>query len=216
MRVKRIAAAALILFFVIALVTTLCNYIVAEKSKPYLFDSKNEIPRVTVGLLLGTSKTLGKGIPNAYFFNRIAAAHELYKEGIIRKIIVSGDNGRKEYDEPTDMKMELVKLGIDSNDIILDYAGFRTYDSVIRLKEIFGQTKAIIISQKFHNERAVYIGQRNGMLLYGYNAKDVSAYYGFRTKVREWFARDKVMLDLALGVKPKFLGEKIKLTHEIW
>ena len=209
MRLKKIVITAIICLFVIAMGTVVCNYIVIERSEKFLFDSTKEIPDVKVGLLLGTSKTLSSGTRNEYFFNRVAAAHELYKAGIIRKIIVSGDNGRKEYDEPTDMKMELVKLGVDSNDIILDYAGFRTYDSVIRLKEIFGQTKAIIISQKFHNERAVYIGQRTGMQLYGYNAKDVSAYYGMKTRIREWFARDKVMLDLALGIKPKFLGEKI-------
>ncbi len=93
----------------------------------------------------------------------------------------------------------------------MDYAGFRTFDSVKRLREIFGQHAAIIISQKFHNERAIYIANKLNMNLYGYNAKDVGKYYGFKTMIREKFARVKVILDFIFGVKPRFLGEKIEV-----
>lgn len=107
------------------------------------------------------------------------------------------------------MKLELAKKGIDTTKIYLDYAGFRTYDSVIRAKEIFGQDSLLFISQAFHNERAVYIAQQNGMVAYGFNAKDVNAFNGFKTKLREYLARNKVFVDQLFNVKPKFLGDKI-------
>jgi SanA protein len=107
------------------------------------------------------------------------------------------------------MKDELIKRGIPENKIYLDYAGFRTYDSVYRMKEIFGQNRFTIISQGFHNQRAVYIASALHLDAVGFNAKDVNAYNGFKTKVREKLARVKVIIDFALKTKPKFLGEKI-------
>jgi SanA protein len=166
---------------------------------------------MNTGLLLGTSKYLKSGYPNLYFSYRIEAATELFKAGKIRNIIISGDNGRSSYDEPTDMKNELIKNGVDSNHIYLDYAGFRTFDSVVRVKEIFGQDSVLFISQKFHNERAVYIADQLGITAYGYNAKDVAKLFGIKTKIREKFARVKVILDFMIGTKPKFLGEKVKI-----
>lgn len=188
-----------------------CNHIIVQASEKYLYNTTDKIPRCKAALLLGTSKNLSNGKINAYFQNRIDATVDLYHSGVISKIVISGDNSRVGYDEPTDMKNELVKNGVDSNSIILDYAGFRTFDSMYRLKEIFGQDTAIVISQKFHNERAIYIAQHLDMVTYGYNAKDVNKYYGFKTNIREKFARVKMMLDFVTGIKPKFLGEKIKI-----
>ena len=162
-----------------------------------------------MGLLLGTSKKVKSGRNNQYFFNRIDATVDLYKNGKIKNVIISGDHGRKDYNEPEDMKTELMKGGIPDSVIYLDYAGFRTLDAVIRAKEVFGQASFLVISQQFHNERAVFIARHLGISAFGYNAKEVGARYGFRTKVREFFARDKVFLDLIFGVKAKFLGEKI-------
>lgn len=99
--------------------------------------------------------------------------------------------------------------GIPAHKIYEDFAGFRTLDSVVRAKEIFGQKSFIIISQKFHNERAIFLAQKNGILAYGYNAKDVNQKAGFKTNVREKFARVKVFIDLLIGKEPKFSGEKI-------
>jgi SanA protein len=112
-----------------------------------------------VGLVLGTSQYLKNGYLNWYFKYRIEATVELYKKGKIDFILVSGDNSHKNYDEPTAFKNELIKRGIPADQIYLDYAGFRTLDSVVRAKEIFGQTSITIISQKFHNERAIYWSQ---------------------------------------------------------
>ncbi len=162
-----------------------------------------------MGLLLGTGKFLKNGWKNLYFFNRIDATEQLYKSGKIQYILISGDNSTKNYSEPEDMQAELIKRGIPADKIVLDFAGFRTLDSVVRAKEIFGQNSFIIISQKFHNERAIFLARKYGIEAYGFNAKDVNKYFGFKTKIREYFARVKVFVDFTLGIEPKFGGEKI-------
>jgi SanA protein len=136
---------------------------------------------------------------------------ELYKKSKIKYVIISGDNSKSTYDEPTDMKNELVKRGIPESVIFLDYAGFRTFDSVIRAQKVFSQTEFTVISQQFHNERAIVIARHYGIKAIGYNAKDVTAYNGFKTKVREKFARVKLFLDFIIGNEPKFLGKKIEI-----
>jgi SanA protein len=169
----------------------------------------NDIPKNEVGLLLGTSKTLSSGVENLYYKYRIEAAVELYKNEKINYIIVSGDNSTKEYNEPINMQKDLIKKGVNSEDIFLDYAGFRTLDSVVRSKEIFRQEKITIISQRFHNERAVFIAMSRDIQAIGFNARDVSLKYGFKTRVREYFARVKMILDIILNKQPRFLGEEI-------
>ena len=168
-----------------------------------------KLPNEKVGLLLGTGKFLKNGCKNLYFFNRIDATEQLYKSGKIQYILISGDNSTKNYSEPEDMQAELIKRGIPADKIVLDFAGFRTLDSVVRAKEIFGQNSFIIISQKFHNERAIFLARKYGIEAYGFNAKDVNKYFGFKTKVREYFARAKVFVDFTLGIEPKLGGEKI-------
>jgi SanA protein len=137
------------------------------------------------------------------------AAVDLYKSGKIQYIVISGDNGSKVYNEPMDMKNELIRFGIPAERIFLDYAGFRTYDSIIRMNKIFGQKNFTVISQDFHTRRAVYIAKRVHLNAIGYNAKDVNKYYGFKTMLREKFARVKVFIDLLFNKKPKFLGEPV-------
>ena len=109
------------------------------------------------------------------------------------------------------MRVDLIRAGIDSTILYLDYAGFRTFDSIKRLKEVFGQDSVTIISQKFHNERAIYIACKEGMTAIGFNARDVGAEEGFWTEVREKLARVKVFLDEAIGKQPKFLGQRIQI-----
>ncbi|MDY3363391.1 ElyC/SanA/YdcF family protein [Riemerella anatipestifer] len=195
---------------IVSIVTVIlwCNYIIKSQSENYIFSNISDVPTKKVGLVLGTSKYLQNGIPNYYFKYRIDAAAELYKNGKVQYFIVSGDNSRKDYNETEDMKLDLMAHGIPENHIYQDFAGFRTLDSVIRAEDIFGQKTFIIISQKFHNERAVYLARKNGLEAYGYNAQDVNTYAGFKTQVREYFARVKVFYDLLLGVEPKFSGDK--------
>ena len=185
------------------------NYSIKKGSNIYVSYNIDDVPETKTALLLGTSKNLNSGLPNAYFYNRIQAATDLYKSGKIQYIIVSGDNSTKDYNEPEDMLLTLMQEGIPQDKIFLDHAGFRTLDSVVRAKEIFGQTKLVIISQKFHNERAVFLAKQNGIEAFGYNAKDVNKYAGFKTNMREYLAKAKAYWDLIFGIEPKFGGEKI-------
>lgn len=212
MRKKKILKWTVISGLIISLLFTLiANYRINHTTESQIYTNTELIPHNKVGLLLGTSKYLKSGKSNLFFEYRILATESLYKSGKIENVVISGDNSRKEYNEPQDMKDELIKKGIPENRIYLDYAGFRTFDSVYRVKEIFGQTSFTIISQEFHNQRAIYIANQLQLNTVGFNSKDVDAYNGFKTKLREKFARVKVMLDLLFGKKPKFLGEKIMI-----
>lgn len=184
-----------------------------SNSKDRLYTSVETIPENDIGLLLGTIKELRNGRPNPYFTYRIKATAELYKAGKIKHVLVSGDNSRRSYNEPEDMQLALIKAGVPENAITLDFAGFRTFDSMIRCQKVFQQNKVTIISQQFHNERAVFIADYLGMEVVGFNAVNIWAHLRTKTKAREYLARCKAILDLyILNTTPKFLGEKINIT----
>lgn len=204
-----ITLAVLVVTVIIGLVIS--NRIIENDTQAFNSSDINAITPKKIGLLLGTTKNLDNGQKNLYFYYRIDAAEALYKAGKIKYIIASGDHSKSYYNEPEDMKEELISRGIPAEHIFLDYAGFRTLDSVIRANAIFGQKDFIVISQKFHNERAVYLAQKNGLTAFGFNAKDVNKQAGLKTNIRECFARIKVFLDLILNVEPKFYGEKINI-----
>jgi SanA protein len=195
------------------LVVFLSNFWVSNDNKEKIYDDINKIPKNKVGLVLGTVKYLENNRINLYFTYRMDAAEKLYKSGKIKYLIVSGDNSRDGYNEPEDMKKDLIKRGIPEKNIYQDFAGFRTFDSVIRAKEIFEQDQFTIISQKFHNERANFIAKKNSINTIAFNAKDVNSISSLRVKIREYFARVKVVLDIyILNTKPIFLGNKIKIN----
>lgn len=194
---------------IVVLVST--NYWVIYKAKEDVYSKINDLPKNKVGLLLGTSKYMAKGGINLYYAYRIDAAVALFKAGKIDYILVSGDNGSEYYDEPTTFKGDLIKRGIPEDRIVLDFAGFRTLDSVVRAKEVFGQDAFTIISQKFHNERAIYLAKNFKIDAIAFNAKDVGNLYGLRTRGREYLARVKASIDVLFNVQPKFLGEKIQI-----
>jgi SanA protein len=202
----------MLLFAVLIIVAmTFSNYWIVNTSADKLYADVNAIPVRDVGLVLGANKTAKHGI-NLYFKYRIEAAAQLFKAGKIKHIIVSGDNHIKEYDEATDMQQALIALGVPDTCITLDYAGFRTFDSVIRCNKVFGQKSFTIISQEFHNQRAVFIAQKNNINAICFNAKDVPAKYSFKTNMREYFAKFKCVLDIyLLHTSPKFLGEEVKI-----
>lgn len=189
----------------------LCNTIIGQAARGKLYSTIGTIPYNKVGLLLGTSRYMDDGNINPYYAYRIEAAVSLLRAGKIKYIIVSGDNSRKDYNEPELMKADLIAAGIDSSVIFPDYAGFRTFDSMVRLKAIFSQDAVTVISQPFHNERALYIASKEGIKAVGFNAKDVSNSFGFKVQLREKLARVKVFVDYLTGIKPKFLGEKVHI-----
>lgn len=211
MKRKKVAILFLLscLLIVIAIYTS--NKVIIKNAEEKLFNTTETIPKNKVGLLLGTVKYLSDGRVNLYYQFRLNAAVELYKAKKIDFILVSGDNGSEGYDEPTDFKNDLIKAGIPEDKIYLDYAGFRTLDSVVRIKEIFGQTSVTIISQQFHNERALYLANHFEIDAIGYNARGVSGKKAIKVQLREYLARVKVFVDILFNIKPKFLGESIEI-----
>ncbi|BCY29393.1 SanA/YdcF family protein [Flavobacterium okayamense] len=193
----------------IVIVSFFCNTIVLENSKNKSFSDASKISHNKVGLVLGTSKYLKNGKLNPYFTCRIKATQKLYNANKISFILVSGDNSQIDYNEPLDFKKELVLLGIPENKIILDYAGFRTLDSVVRANKIFNLNSFTIISQPFHTRRALFISNVNNLNAIAFNAEEIEGTANIFSSIREYFARTKVLLDFLFGIEPKFLGEKI-------
>jgi SanA protein len=208
---RKILISVMIIILFLIFTVILADSVIKMASKDFLYSDIVNIPENNVGLVLGTSKFLSNGQINLYYKYRIDATVELYEAAKIKRIVVSGDNSRKTYDEPTQMKADLVACGVPEDVIYLDYAGFRTWDSMVRMNEIFSQSNFTVISQRFHNERAIYLAKRYGLNVVGFNAKDVAKYYGFKTNLREKFARVKVFVDIFTGKQPKFLGEKIEI-----
>ena len=208
---KKILKYILFLMIALLLFVFLANWSVEKNAEGKVFDSSAKIPNSKVGVVLGTTKLLSNGNVNLYYKYRLRAAIELFKKGKITHILVSGDNSTKAYDEPTDFKDDLIRAGIPESRIYLDYAGFRTLDSMVRAKEVFGQDEFTVISQKFHNERAVYLAEHFDIKAIAFNAKDVSGRYGLRVQLREYLARVKVFVDVLFNVQPKFLGKQIQI-----
>jgi len=170
----------------------------------------NLIPRNKVGLLLGTAKYTDKGrhIVNLYYQNRIEAAVALYMAGKIDYVIVSGDKSEN-YDEPNIMKADLIARGVPAKRIFMDDSGFRTLDSILRCRDIFGQNKVTIISQDFHNRRALYIANHKRVTAIAYTAADGDSFAD--VILREKFARVKMALDLVLNTQARYYGETIQI-----
>jgi SanA protein len=187
------------------------NLEVTKTGRLYSYNSVNAIPHNHCAVVLGTSKFISAGKINLYYTYRIQAAVLLYKNKKIDYIIVSGDNKHRSYNEPVSMYNDLVEAGIPKERIILDYAGFRTLDSVVRCFMVFGQHQFTVISQPFHNHRAVFIGRQRGLEVIAFNAGDQSGRPSVKVILREIGARVLLAYDLITGTRPHFLGEEIKV-----
>jgi len=209
---KRALKYVLSFLTVVLILIACCNAWIIETTQKQLFTNVNQVPSNNVGLVLGTSKFFADGTANLFFKYRILAAVELFNAKKIRHIIVSGDNHSAGHNEAVDMKKALIHQGIPDTCIILDFAGFRTFDSVVRCQKVFGQHKFTIISQEFHNQRALFISNYFGMEAIGYNAQKVPEELSIKTLVREFFAKSKAVLDIYfIHIQPKFLGTPIKI-----
>ena len=183
-----------------------CNSVIID-CRRYCCCDINKIPETETALLLGAAKTTPNGVPNLYFAGRIDAAAALFKAGKIKHILISGDNSRIDYDEPTDMKNALVERGVPETAMTLDYAGLRTLDSVVRAKKVFGRNKILIITQPGHAERAVYIAGKHGIEATAFYAAEPEHFKWLiaRNRKRENFACIAAWLDVnILCRKPKF------------
>ena len=182
-------------------------------SRKYIYSSLEEIPYNDVALVLGTSKYLYNGQINMYFKFRMDAAYELYKSGKVKFILVSGDNRYRSYNEPRQMRLDLIRLGVDKKHIFLDFAGFRTRDSIIRANKVFELSNFTIVSQPFHNERAILIARQKNINAIAYNADNVRKLYRVRQFPRELGARALMFLDILFNKPPKFYGDIIKIEE---
>ena len=172
-----------------------------------------DMPSNDVGLVLGTSKAVHGGKENMFFKYRMEAAARLYKEGKVKFLILSGNHDSVFYNEPNDMKKALMSLGVPENVMTLDFAGFRTYDSIIRCKEVFNQHKFTIISQPTHNARALFLAKELGIDAVAFAAQDVPS--GYKTYIREYLARPKAVLDVYLLDRSQYSSKKdIKVKEE--
>ncbi len=211
MKIRTIIKAIAVFSITFVLLLFLFHLFISWRSAKYIYDNIEELPENDVALVLGTSRYQRDGSANIYFYNRMDAVLKLYENNKISYILVSGDNRTIHYNEPGFMRYELLKRGIPDSVIYLDYAGFRTFDSVIRCHEVFGQNSFTIVSQKFHNQRAIFIARSKNLDAIAFNAGDIDSIKGFRVQIREIFARVKVYIDIITGKKPKFLGEPVKI-----
>jgi SanA protein len=200
----------LALMTVIAGAIAWADHACGQAANGRIFRSTDETPERNVGLVLGTSKELRPGKPNLHFNQRIEAAAALYHAGKIHRLLVSGDNHVAGYDEPTDMRNALIAAGVPAEAITCDYAGFRTLDSIVRAREIFGLSECVIVSEEFHCPRALWIARQHGMDAIAFAAPDVAfKSWSWRVKAREQLARTWCAVDLyVLHRRPKFLGPK--------
>ncbi len=184
-------------------------------SRGRLFTDVADLPEMKVGLVFGTTDRVN-GRENPYFRYRIDAAVRVWKSGKLDTLIVSGDNDSSPiyYNEPEKMKQALMDRGIPGDRIVCDYKGLRTLDSVVRAKEIYGTNAILLISQRFQNERAIYLAKAHGIEAYGFNAQDVETQGGLKTRIREVGARVKMWLDVNfLNTRPRHLGKKETLPN---
>lgn len=193
------------------LLTLYANIAPAWQARARIHDDPARVPATEVALVFGTTDRV-EGRENLYFRYRIDAAERLWKAGRIRTIIVSGDNSTKFYNEPDKMRAALIKRGIPGERIVCDYAGLRTLDSVGRAKKVFGLSQVVFVSQRFQNERAIYLARAYGLDACGFNARDVATKGGLKTRLREVAARVLMWLDVhVLDTRPHFLGDRIPL-----
>ncbi|MBC7498472.1 YdcF family protein [Candidatus Gracilibacteria bacterium] len=198
----------LFLFILVSAMLLMTPWVIISVSESdRVYRDIETIPTREVGVVLGT--TPGVGGSNLFFTTRIEAAKELYERKKISHIIVSGDNSDKSYNEPEYMRNALVKSGVPADAITMDYAGFRTLDSVVRASEVFSLTGGFtIISQPFHIERALYLAEANGIDAIGYGAANVSLEYGLYAYIREIPARWLALYDAWFGTEATVLGDK--------
>lgn len=183
-------------------------------SRGRVYADPDRVPHCRAALVLGCGKTV-QGRPNLFYEYRLDAAAQLWKAGKIDAVLVSGDNSRKDYDEPSSMKADLVRRGVPAEYIALDYAGFRTLDSVIRARKVFGLDNYVIVSQPFHCRRAVYLASRHGQSVIGYAARDVGGATGLKIRLRETLARAKAVADVLTARRPKYLGPQETIGYRL-
>ena len=194
-----------------------CNQMVVNHARGKAFYEIDSIAPTEIGLVLGTTPKTRIGHRRNFFFTyRIEAAEQLYKAGKVKRLLVSGDeNSLDGINEPQCMKDSLIARGVPADIIFLDGKGYRTLDSVVRMCKVYGFNTFVVISQRFHNERALYQAEHLGLDVKGlqaYNAKDPNSKMAVMTYIREYLARVKMMWDILTDKQPKEFGDGFTLS----
>ncbi|MGJ1436221.1 SanA/YdcF family protein [Sphingobacterium siyangense] len=209
-KIKRFVLVVVALCVVALVVVVITNSNVRAKTDSVIFTELRDVPRTNVAIIFGAG--INGNQPSRYLKDRLDAGISLYKNHKVDKILLSGDNGRDEYDELSVMKLYCQKNGIDTTKIYIDYAGFDSYSTMYRAKYIFNVDTAILVSQKYHLNRCVYLGDKLGIKSFGYSA-DRGAYPGYKYYVlREKLSVTKAVLDIMRNRKPKYLGKQVDVN----
>lgn len=201
------------IFISIVLFTLLINFLIVFNSKKHIYKTQTNLPEKQTALILG-AKVHSDGRLSDILRDRAQTALELYNNKKVQKILISGDHGRENYDEVNAIKDFLLEKKVNPKDIFLDHAGFDTYDSLYRARDIFKVNSLIIVTQEFHLARSIYIAKSLNIDAVGMKA-DKQNYWGIqRSKAREILARVKAFFNVALHSKPKFLGNEIPITGD--
>lgn len=183
---------------------------VSKATENTVFDHARLLPKTKVAIIFGAGINGDK--PSKYLKDRLDAGISLYKNKQVEKLLLSGDNGRDEHDELTVMKLYCYEHGVDTNKIYLDYAGFDSYSTLYRAKHIFRVDTAILVTQQYHLNRCIYLGDRLGVKSYGLSA-NAGEYKGYKYYTfREKLSVSKAVLDVLFHRKPKYLGDQVDIN----
>ena len=210
--IKKIIIIGIVLILLVALGTILVNLIVVLSTKGQIVESKEKDEEYDAILVLGCG--VWDTDPSPLLKERLDKAVELYKNGYAKKIIMSGDHGRDNYDEVNVMKKYAIDNGIPSSDIFMDHAGFKTYDSVYRARDIFKVKSMIIVTQEYHLYRALYISNALGVKAIGIDSTYTRLGGQTSRDMREILARIKAFIMCIIKPKPTYLGEEIPITGD--
>lgn len=203
-RRRQILYFSIAILVILAIIVALCNISVDRNAEGRTFSDINDVPTMQTALLLGTNpKTRDGKRPSSFYLARINATAELYKHGKFRQLIISGDR-REGYDEPQTMRHDLIERGVPDSIIMMDGQGYRTLLSLRNSKQYFGIHDMIIISQKWHNERSIFLADKMNIKAVGYNADDVRHPRAIWTHIRELLARVKLFIDLYITHRKDF------------
>jgi len=197
----------------VALAIAVSNWWIVRSTRDRIGLSVSDVPETDVALVLGTAPTIGAGRwSNPFFEARMNAAAELFRAGKVRHLLLSGDNSRKTYDEPTAMRDALVQRGVPGAAITLDYAGFRTLDSVVRAGAVFQLQRLTVVTDDFHLPRALFLAGAHGLEAFGYQPQPVPLKWSKKTRLREVGSRVKACLDVfILRTEPRFYGPTVEI-----
>ena len=214
----RLMLYAVLVLGAMALIVSLLSWFAERRletlAASYITDDPARLPDVPVALVLGAAPIGPEGGPNRYFVDRLDAAAALHKAGKVKYLLVSGDNSRPDYDEPTAMREGLIKRGVPAEAIYRDFAGFRTLDSILRAESVFGQTRLIIVSQRFHLSRAIFLAREQGIEAWGFEAQDVKRAYSLVTELRRYPSALRAYVDVWFDTPPKYTGARIVIGKD--